>query len=186
MQSFTSSLYLPRLALFRIGRLIIPHCGRSQSYTDPWTRCRDRFGRRCRERRNGAGTDDAPKMTRVERFEMSPHRERAQCERDRANPHFARPHLPRRAKWGPGLAAFSAALIAACSLVLGPAGTANADYGIAMHGEPALPPGFAAFPYVNSDAPKGGQFIQGILGTFDSLNPFNGKGLPLPESQVRG
>jgi peptide/nickel transport system substrate-binding protein len=84
------------------------------------------------------------------------------------------------------LAAFSAAVIAACSLVLGPAGAARADHAIAMHGEPALPPGFAAFRYVKEDAPKGGQFTQGILGTFDSLNPFNGRGLPVPESQIRG
>jgi len=86
----------------------------------------------------------------------------------------------------PGWAAVFAALMAACGLILDPACAANANHAIAMHGEPALPPGFGAFPYVNPDAPKGGQFTQGILGTFDSLNPFNGKGLPLPESQVRG
>jgi peptide/nickel transport system substrate-binding protein len=49
---------------------------------------------------------------------------------------------------------------------------------IAMHGEPALPEGFTSFPYVRADAPRGGQFTKGILGTFDSLNAFNGKGLP--------
>jgi peptide/nickel transport system substrate-binding protein len=50
-------------------------------------------------------------------------------------------------------------------------------HAIAMHGEPALPEGFAHFPYANPDAPKGGQFVQGILGTFDSLNPFIVRGL---------
>jgi peptide/nickel transport system substrate-binding protein len=59
-------------------------------------------------------------------------------------------------------------------------------YAIAMHGKPALPPGFAAFPYANPDAPKGGRLTKGILGSFDSLNPFNGKGLPVPEGQIRG
>ena len=51
-------------------------------------------------------------------------------------------------------------------------------HAIAMHGEPALPPGFTHFPYVNPDAPKGGRLIQGMLGSFDSLNPFIVKGLP--------
>ncbi len=44
-------------------------------------------------------------------------------------------------------------------------------HAIAMQGEPALPPGFAAFPYVDPNAPKGGRLVQGVLGTFDSLNP---------------
>ena len=44
-------------------------------------------------------------------------------------------------------------------------------HGIAMHGEPALPPGFPHFPYVNPEAPKGGRITLGLQGTFDSLNP---------------
>ena len=39
-------------------------------------------------------------------------------------------------------------------------------------------------PYANPDAPKGGRLTQGVLGTFDSLNPFIVKGLAL--SQIRG
>ena len=58
------------------------------------------------------------------------------------------------------------------------------EYGIAMHGEPALPPDFDHVPYANPDAPKGGRLTQGVLGTFDSLNPFVVKGLALP--QIRG
>jgi peptide/nickel transport system substrate-binding protein len=50
-------------------------------------------------------------------------------------------------------------------------------HAIAMHGEPALGPGFKAFPYVNPDAPKGGTLVQGALGTFDSLNPLIVKGV---------
>ena len=49
-------------------------------------------------------------------------------------------------------------------------------FAIAMQGQPALAPGFAAFPYANPNAPKGGQLVQGALGTFDSLNPFIIKG----------
>jgi peptide/nickel transport system substrate-binding protein len=66
--------------------------------------------------------------------------------------------------------------------------SARADMGpqhaIAMHGAPALPVGFSHFPYVNPDAPKGGRLVHGMIGTFDSLNPFIVKGLPLQE--IRG
>jgi peptide/nickel transport system substrate-binding protein len=52
-----------------------------------------------------------------------------------------------------------------------------ARHAIAMHGEPALPEGFAHFRYANPHAPKGGRLVQGVLGSFDSLNPFIIKGL---------
>ena len=55
---------------------------------------------------------------------------------------------------------------------------AEATYAIAMHGEPALPGDFTVMPYANAEAPKGGRMVQGVLGTFDSLNPFIVKGLP--------
>jgi peptide/nickel transport system substrate-binding protein len=48
---------------------------------------------------------------------------------------------------------------------------------IAMHGTPSLPDGFMTAPYANPDAPKGGRLVQGVLGTFDSLNPLIVKGL---------
>lgn len=54
---------------------------------------------------------------------------------------------------------------------------AAALHGIAMHGEPALPPDFKAFPYVNADAPKGGRIVIGVQGTFDGMNPFIAKGV---------
>jgi peptide/nickel transport system substrate-binding protein len=53
-----------------------------------------------------------------------------------------------------------------------------ARHAIAMQGDPALPEGFAHFRYANPAAPQGGRLIQGVLGTFDSLNPFIVKGLP--------
>lgn len=56
------------------------------------------------------------------------------------------------------------------------AATAEPQHGIAMYGEPALPPDFAYLPYVNPEAPKGGIIVEGARGTFDSLNPFIQKG----------
>ena len=47
-----------------------------------------------------------------------------------------------------------------------------------MHGAPAWGPGFRQPTYANPAAPKGGQLVQGVLGTFDSLNPFIVRGLP--------
>jgi peptide/nickel transport system substrate-binding protein len=58
------------------------------------------------------------------------------------------------------------------------------QHGIAMHGEPALPDGFRQLRYANPNAPKGGRMTQGVLGTFDSLNPFIVKGLA--PAQIRG
>src|SRR5690242_13721070 len=55
------------------------------------------------------------------------------------------------------------------------------SYAIAMHGEPALPADFTHMPYVNPDAPKGGRLTFGLLGTFDSLNPFIVRGVPVQQ-----
>jgi peptide/nickel transport system substrate-binding protein len=70
--------------------------------------------------------------------------------------------------------AFCAALMLAAT----GAHRADAADAIAMHGAPAMPENFAAMPYVNPDAPKGGRLVEGVLGTFDSLNPFIVMGLP--------
>ncbi len=67
-------------------------------------------------------------------------------------------------------------LLLVCPL-LGGSGSARALEGIAMYGEPKHPPGFAYFPYVNPQAPKGGRLVLGELGTFDNLNPFTIKGV---------
>jgi peptide/nickel transport system substrate-binding protein len=61
---------------------------------------------------------------------------------------------------------------------------ASESYAIAMHGAPALPADFTHMPYANPAAPKGGRLVQGILGTFDSLNPLIVKGLAV--QQIRG
>lgn len=53
---------------------------------------------------------------------------------------------------------------------------AEPTHGIAMYGEPALPPDFVSLPYANPDAPKGGRIVTGEVGSFDSLNPHIRKG----------
>ena len=64
------------------------------------------------------------------------------------------------------------ALCGATIALCGAAG-ARAAPSIAMHGAPALPDDFTHFPYADPDAPKGGRLRLCLLGTFDSLNPFN-------------
>jgi peptide/nickel transport system substrate-binding protein len=61
--------------------------------------------------------------------------------------------------------------LAACLFCAGLA-VAEPLHGIAMHGTPALPPGFSHFPYVNPDVKKGGRLHFGVVGTFNNLNPF--------------
>ncbi|HXW23048.1 MAG TPA: extracellular solute-binding protein [Rhodomicrobium sp.] len=70
-----------------------------------------------------------------------------------------------------------AAIIAA----LAAASPAQADprAGIAMHDTPKYGPVFQHLDYVNPDAPKGGALRLGVLGSFDSLNPFIVKGEPV-------
>ncbi|MGV8988380.1 MAG: extracellular solute-binding protein [Cypionkella sp.] len=53
---------------------------------------------------------------------------------------------------------------------------AEPRYGIAMYGDPALPPDFVSLPQANPAAPKGGNVTFGEPGSFDSLNPFITKG----------
>ncbi|WP_439154686.1 extracellular solute-binding protein [Yoonia sp.] len=63
------------------------------------------------------------------------------------------------------------ALIAA-----GGIGHAESRHGIAMYGDPALPPDFVSLPYANPGAPTGGRIATAEVGSFDSLNPFIRKG----------
>ena len=69
--------------------------------------------------------------------------------------------------------AFLLAHLAGCR----PAAAEASVHAIAMHGAPALLPGFDHLPYARPDAPKGGELRLGDLGTFDSLNPFIIKGV---------
>jgi microcin C transport system substrate-binding protein len=47
---------------------------------------------------------------------------------------------------------------------------------LAVHGAPALPPGFAHWPHVRPDAPRGCTLRMAQPGTFDTLNPFTLRG----------
>ena len=49
-------------------------------------------------------------------------------------------------------------------------------HAVAVHGDPALPPDWDHFPWANPAAPKGGRISLGVVGSFDSLNPFVFKG----------
>jgi microcin C transport system substrate-binding protein len=51
-------------------------------------------------------------------------------------------------------------------------GTPERTYGISLLGAPSLPADYKFFPYVNPDAPKGGEVALSSIGTFDSFNPF--------------
>jgi peptide/nickel transport system substrate-binding protein len=75
-------------------------------------------------------------------------------------------------------------LAAALPLSRVTAGVGEAKHGIAMHGEPAWSPDFTAPSYANPNAPKGGVLRQGVLGTFDSLNPLIVKGISA--ANIRG
>jgi len=69
-------------------------------------------------------------------------------------------------------------------VLLGAAHGNGAEHAIAMHGAPAYGADFDHFAYVNPAAPKGGRLVEGVLGTFDSLNPFIVRGVAL--QQIRG
>ncbi len=76
-----------------------------------------------------------------------------------------------------GLSALLPAAAARAQPAAPPAAAANAGGVIRTHalsllGEPALPRGFPHWPWVNPDAPKGGEIALTALGSFDSFNPF--------------
>ena len=61
-------------------------------------------------------------------------------------------------------------------IIAGSVALAEPKHGIAMYGDPALPPDFAHLPYANPDAPSGGKMVTANVGSFDSLNPYIRKG----------
>ena len=74
-----------------------------------------------------------------------------------------------------GMNLFGGAILTA--LWFGAVALAEPSHGIAMRGEPALPADFRHLPYVNPDAPQGGQLTYGVFGSFDDLNPFDLKSI---------
>ena len=75
------------------------------------------------------------------------------------------------------LTLFRLVMPVALALAVFPA-QAEQQHGIAMYGEPDLPPDFVSFPQVNPDAPKGGTLTMAVNGSFDTLNPFITGGSP--------
>ena len=63
------------------------------------------------------------------------------------------------------------------SLLFTPSVFADKQHGIAMHGDLKYKKG-ESFSCVNKEAPKGGNIRFGVVGTFDSTNPFITKGTP--------
>ncbi|MBR1188971.1 extracellular solute-binding protein [Bradyrhizobium sp. AUGA SZCCT0160] len=84
----------------------------------------------------------------------------------------------------PGILASVVLALGLLPLALAGKARAGESHAISMHGAPALPADFVHMPYANPDAPKGGRLVWGLLGTFDSLNPFIVRGLAL--QQIRG
>jgi peptide/nickel transport system substrate-binding protein len=78
-----------------------------------------------------------------------------------------------------------AAATLAAALAANPA-AAEPAHGIAMYGEPALPPDFVSMPYVNPQAPQGGRIVLAEVGGFDSLHPFILKGSSVYGHRVYG
>ncbi len=61
-------------------------------------------------------------------------------------------------------------------LAAGSMAMAEPQHGIAMYGDPALPPDFDHLPYANPEALVGGRIVTAEVGNFDSLNPYLQKG----------
>ncbi len=76
------------------------------------------------------------------------------------------------------IAALSALALITTAAAASAAGTGGPAHALAMHGAPKYPADFKNFDYVNPKAPKGGTQVQGVVGTFDSLNGFIIQGNP--------
>lgn len=67
-----------------------------------------------------------------------------------------------------------------------PASAAHAVHALSLFGEPKYPADFAAFDYVNPEAPKGGSIAFSLVSlnsNFDKFNPFSMKGVAAPGLQ---
>jgi microcin C transport system substrate-binding protein len=73
---------------------------------------------------------------------------------------------------GPWAALAALSLALAAQVLPTRAETVIVSHGISTFGELALPADFTHLPYVNPDAPKGGEMSQWAPGSFDSFNPY--------------
>ncbi|UOA26000.1 extracellular solute-binding protein [Pseudosulfitobacter sp. DSM 107133] len=97
----------------------------------------------------------------------------------------ARSTTPDRGVWAVGLALLLA-LMLALPVWADDAAATDADaaaddriidtYGYSFYGDLSYPEDYKHFSYVNPDAPKGGEISLGVVGTFDSMNPYTRKG----------
>ena len=73
-----------------------------------------------------------------------------------------------------GLLVATGTLILALAATVAPlrAETVIVSHGISTFGDLALPADFPHLPYVNPNAPKGGEMSQWAPGSFDSFNPY--------------
>ena len=83
-----------------------------------------------------------------------------------------------------GLGAGFLVLLLAGFTVAARAETVITAHGISTFGDLQLAADFAHLPYVNPDAPKGGELSQWAQGTFDTMNPYSAKGLAASGSSV--
>ncbi|NJM54922.1 MAG: hypothetical protein HC841_02460 [Verrucomicrobiae bacterium] len=91
-----------------------------------------------------------------------------------------RPHQGWRRVSGRALLATVLCTLVQAGVAVAPvraAETALPSHAIAMHGEPKHGLGFSRFDAVDPNAKPGGRLSQGVLGTFDSLNPYIIKGV---------
>ena len=63
-------------------------------------------------------------------------------------------------------------LVIAVVLLAMPATAQTRSHGLTILGTPALPANFPNFPYVNPQAPKGGEITFAMVGSFDGFNPY--------------
>jgi microcin C transport system substrate-binding protein len=81
-----------------------------------------------------------------------------------------------RSGFGPFVAAGSLILALAALAIPARAETVIKSHGISTFGDLALPADFTHLPYVNPNAPKGGEMSQWSPGSFDSFNPYTIQG----------
>ena len=80
--------------------------------------------------------------------------------------------MRRRDLLASGLALPFVSLPGAPRAAVPPPGEMIRTHGLSLLDAPSLPPGFSHFPWVNPDAPKGGEIALTAIGSFDSFNPF--------------
>jgi microcin C transport system substrate-binding protein len=107
--------------------------------------------------------------------------------RDKGMADRVQARVAHRSGAGAGLWATGALL---CGLALATAARGQeaeviVSHGISTFGDLQLPADFTHLPYVNPEAPKGGEMSQSAFGGFDSMNPFSVKGRAAVGSNIQ-